>query len=269
MNFMQGTLQAIEVGKAQILVRIVPLIAALFVVGGAYDMVVFHGLSDAQSMDNAQLARQLVRHQGFTTEFLRPQALAQLRDFVTKQGLESGTHDLFPADRFPPGAPRIIPDTYNAPGYPCVLAGWFFFTHPEFEQVATAMSSGHLYSGDRWIPLLNQTFMLLTAVMVFALARRLFDERVAWLSLLAFLGTDLIWHLTLTALSTTFLMFLVTAMLMCTLEVICVGEACFDNEDRSFGPAWMWGFALALLLGAACLTRLDLLILLLPLFSSC
>jgi len=266
MNFIQETLQAVEVGKARILVRIAPLVAALLVVGGAYNVIVFRGLDDAQSMDNAQLARQIVRHQGFTTEFLRPQALAQLRDYTTKKGLETGTHDLFPPDRFPAGTPRIIPDTYNAPGYPCLLAAWFRVTHPEFEQVATAMNSGKVYSGDRWIPLLNQAFMLLTALLVFVLARRLFDERVAWLSLLAYLGTDLVWQLTLTALSTSFLMFLVTAMLLCVLEIICIGEACFDNEDRSFGPAWLWGFATALLLGAACLTRLHLLILLVPLF---
>jgi 4-amino-4-deoxy-L-arabinose transferase-like glycosyltransferase len=266
MNFIQTTLQVVEVGKAQILVRIIPLIAALVIVGGAYDMIIFRGLNDAQSMDNAQLARQLVRHQGFTTEFLRPQALAQLRDFAMAQSLQSGRPgDLFPASKFPPGTPKIIPDTYNAPAYPVLLAGWFYFTHPEFEQVATAMSGGHQYSGDRLIPLLNQVFLLLTAVLVFALGIRLFDERVAWLALIAFLGTDLIWHYTITALSTTFLMFLVTGALMCVLEIFCVGEACFNNEDRSFGPAWLWGLGAAVLIGLASLTRLNVLILLVPL----
>ena len=66
MNSIQGMLQALEVGKAQILIRVVPLVAALFVVGGAYDFKVFHGLNDAQSMDNAPTDRQIVRHQGFT-----------------------------------------------------------------------------------------------------------------------------------------------------------------------------------------------------------
>jgi 4-amino-4-deoxy-L-arabinose transferase-like glycosyltransferase len=275
MNFIQTTLQAVEVGKGQILVRVLPLLAAVLIVGGLYNFGpiqtplgpiggIFRGLNDAQSMDNAQLARQIVRKQGFTTEFLRPQALAQLRDFAVKKGLQAG--DLFPVDRFPPGTPRIIPDTYNAPGYPFLLAAWFYFTHPEFDQVATSMSGAHLYSGDKLIPMLNQLFMFLTAILVFALGRRLFDDRVAWLSIVAFLGTDLVWHYSITALSTSFLMFLVTAALMCILEVFCVGEACFNDEDRSFGPAWVWGFAAAFLLVAACLTRLHLLVLLVPLF---
>ena len=277
MNSLQGFLQAIEVGKAQVLIRVVPLAISIVAVAFFFDFGpiqtpvgafggVFRGLSDAQSMDNAQLARQIVRHQGFTTEFLRPQAVAQMRDYATKRGLESGSHSLFPPDRFPPGVPRVIPDTYNAPGYPCLLAGWFFFTHPEFDQVASSISAGKVYSADRWIPLLNQAFLMLTAILVFALGRRLFDERVAWLSLLAFLSTDLIWRLSVTALSTTFVMFLVTGALLCLLEIFYVAESCFDNEDRSFGPAWLWGMLAAFLLGVACLTRLDLLALLVPFF---
>jgi 4-amino-4-deoxy-L-arabinose transferase-like glycosyltransferase len=267
MNFIQTTLRVIEVGKGEILVRLIPLLAAVVVIAGAYDFVVYKGLCDPQSMDNAQVARQISRGQGFTTEFLRPQAVAQLRDFNASQSLNAaGPHYLFPPDRFPPGAPRILPDTYNAPGYPFLLAIWFKLVHPEFEQLSTAMSSSHTYSADRWIPILNQGFLLLTAVLVFALGRRLFDDRVAWLALIAFLGNDLVWHYTLTGLSTCVLMFLVTAMLMCTMEIFCVGEACFASEDKSFAPAWIWGFAVALLLAAACLTRLHLLILLVPLF---
>jgi len=252
----------------QLLTRVIPLLAALLTVGGAYDFVIFHGLSDAQSMDNAQLARQLARGQGFTTEFLRPQAVAQLRDFAISQGLQSGRpRELFPADRFPAGTPRILPDTYNPPAYPILLAVWFHLIHPEFTEVPTAMSTTHVYSADRWIPPLNQGFMLLTAILVFALGRRLFDDRVAWLSLIGFIGTDLIWHYTLGALSTTLLMFFVTATLMCALEIVCVGEACFDREDHSFAPAWGWGLAVALLLAAACLTRLHIMILLIPLLA--
>lgn len=267
MNFIQRMVQVVEVGKGQILVRIIPLLVAVAIIGGTFDLIIYRGLDDAQSMDNAQLARQIVRGKGFTTEFLRPFAVAQLRDYALTQGLETGkSRDLFPSDQFPPGTPRVLPDTYNPPGYPYLLAMWFHLTHPEFDQTPTAMSTTHIYSADRWIPLLNQGFLLLTAVLVFALGFRLFDERVAWISLVAFLGTELVWRYTLTALSTSVLMFLVTMVLMCALEIFSVSEACFENEDRSFAPAWFWGFAVSLLLAAACLTRLHLLVLLIPLF---
>lgn len=268
MNFIQTTIQLLEVGKARIIVRIVPLMAMLLIVGGAYDMVSYRGLADAQSMDNAQLARQLVRHLGFTTFFLRPQALAQLRDHATTAGLDSGRPgDLFPAAAFPPGAPKYIPDTYNAPGFPVLLAIYDFVIHPDFDQPADSIIAKHMYSGDRWIPLLNQALMLLTAGLVFALGYRLFDDRVAWVALLAFLGTDLVWSYTLTALSTSLVMFLITAMLMCVLEIYAVSEASYLNEDRPFGPAWAWILAVIVLLGLACLTRLHLVVLLIPLVA--
>jgi 4-amino-4-deoxy-L-arabinose transferase-like glycosyltransferase len=267
MNFIQSTLQLVEVGKGQVLVRLVPLVTALLIIGIACNLSIYRGLNDAQSMDNAQLARQIVRGQGFTTEFLRPHAVAQLRDYAVSQSLMTGKpRDLFPPDQFPPGKPRILPDTYNPPGYPYLLAAWFYLIHPEFDQLPSAMSESHIYSGDRWIPLLNQIFLLMTAILVFALGRRLFDERVAWMSMVAFVASDLVWRYTLTALSTSVLMFLVTAVLFCTVEIFCVGEACFESEDRSFTPAWFWALALSLLLTAACLTRLHVLVLLVPLF---
>jgi hypothetical protein len=266
MNFIQSTLQALEVGKGQVLARIIPLTAAVCIVGATYDMLVYKGLNDAQSMDNAQIARQLYRHKGFSTEILRPQAVMQIHDLTASKSADGKPMELFPSRFFGPEVPRVIPDTYNAPGYPCLLAGWFMFTRPEFVQTSTGISGGQMYSADRLIPFLNQTLMILTGLLVFGLGRRLFDKRVAWMSMVAFLGTDLVWQYSITALSTTLLMFLITCALMCALEVCCVGEACYQNDDRSFAPAWVWGFLVAFLLAAACLTRLHLLILLVPLF---
>ena len=84
--------------------------------------------------------------------------------------------------------------------------------------------------------------------------------------MLSFLATDLIWKYSISGLSTTILMFLVTATLLCLLEIFCVSEACHENDDRSFAPAWLWAFAASLLLGLSCLTRLHLLVLLVPIF---
>jgi 4-amino-4-deoxy-L-arabinose transferase-like glycosyltransferase len=267
MNYFQDILQGVEVGKGQILVRLVPLITAIVIIAFTCDLMIYRGLDDAQSMDNAQLSRQIARGQGFTTEFLRPHAIAQMRDFAINESLQTGKpRDLFPPDRFPPGTPRILPDTYNPPGYAYLLATWFRLTHPEWDQPPMAMSTSHIYSGDRLIPVLNQIFLILTAILVFVLGHRLFDGRVAWMSLVAFLATDLIWRYSLTALPTLVLMFFVTAMLLCTLEIFCIGEDCFESEERSFTPAWYWAIAVGLLLAAACLTRLHVLVLLLPLF---
>ena len=255
MSVVQTALHAIEVGKARAVIYLLPLLAAVFVVALLYDFRIYRGLNDAQSMDNAQLARQIVQGAGFTTKFLRPYAVVQLHNHTAKN-----TGSLFPVDRFPAGTPRILPDTYNAPGYPYLLAGWFRLVHTPFKTSTTQYS---LYSGDAPIPWLNQIFIVLTAFLVFGLGYFLFDDRVAWIALLAFLVSDIIWQYSITALSTNFLMFLVTALLFILLKIFDVAEAHFDR-DEPFWPAWVWTILLSLLLVGICLTRLHLLVLLIP-----
>jgi hypothetical protein len=279
MSAIQNILHSVEEGQARVLVRIIPLIFALIALSILYDFGshwipffgpiggVFRGLNDAQSMDNAQLARQIYRGSGFTTQFIRPYALSQLHSKKTSESLlEGSSADLFPADQFPRGVPRVLPDTYNAPGYPYLLAGWFTLTQPAFKETPAVTAQKFMYSGDRCIPFLNQIILLLTALLVFFLGWRVFDLRVAWVSLLAFLATDLVWEYSLTALSTTLLMFLVTGALFLAVEIFFISEARSEGEEEgpSFALAWVWTALLGIILGLACLTRLHLLILLLP-----
>lgn len=277
-NSIQSVLYGIELGKARILTRLAPFFVGLVVIAALYDFGpyvvppfisvggVFRGLNDAQSMDNAQLARQIARGQGFTTKFVRPYALMQLRTFVTTQALESGQlgGELFPPERFPKGTPRVLPDTYNAPGYPYLLAKWFELVKPDFDESNAEIKAHQMYGPDHCIPILNQILLLFTAGLVFALGVRHFDDRVAWVALISFVATEMIWEFSLTGLSTSLLMFLVTGVIFCALEIHAVGEACFESTDRSFLPAWVWALVLGVLLAAACLTRLSLLCLLVP-----
>jgi hypothetical protein len=262
MNIIQTVLHSVEAGKAQVLSRLIPFVLMLAVVLLVYDFDVYRGLNDPQSMDNAQLARQISSAHGFTTKFIRPAALAQLGALgLAKNGKAV---DLFPAAQFPSGTQRYLPDTYNAPAYPYLLAGWFDLLHPAFKEPLTALLAKHMYAGDRPIPWLNQIFLVLTSLLVFFWGRRLFDSRVAWMSLLSFLLTDIVWQYSITALSTSLLMFLVTAVLFIAVEIFEVGEVSFKHQDASFGAAWIWTLALGVLLGLACLARLHLLILLVP-----
>jgi hypothetical protein len=134
---------------------------------------------------------------------------------------------------------------------------------PNFAEPLAGMQARRLYAGDRPIPWLNQIFVLLTALLVFILGWRLCDGRVAWLALLSFLASDIVWRYSLTALSTSFLMFLVTAVLAAAAEIARHGERP-DGAPPAGWPAWQGCGAIALLLGAACLTRLHLLVLLVP-----
>jgi hypothetical protein len=266
MNFVQTLIYGLEEGKGRVFIRLIPLLVGFGFILVFYDFSFYRGLDDAQSMDNAQLARQIARGAGFTTKFLRPHAVAQLQAHASAQSLlGAGPGELFPADRFPAGMPRLLPDTYNAPGYPCLLAAWFTLIRPQFDQSPGEIGQKHVYAGDRWIPEFNQIFVILTLGLVFTLGRRLFDERVAWISAVAFMLSDTVWQYSATALSTCVLMFLVTAALVCACEVHAVSEKMSGDEESSMAPAWPWALLLGLLLAAACLTRLHLLVLLVPL----
>jgi hypothetical protein len=264
MNITQAILHSVEEGKARILTRLLPFFVTLLVIVLVYDFAVFVGLDDAQSMDNAQLARQIERGDGYTTKFLRPAALAQMNSKATADRPAGQPATFYPDAKYPEGTERLLPDTYNAPGYPYLLSGWFSLLRPDFSQTPKEMAVARYYTGDRVIPFLNQIFVLLTAGLVFLLGRGLFDLRVAWMAMTAFLLTDIVWQYSITALSTNVLMFLVTILCIAAVEIYAVGEAVSGSQEARFWPAWVWTLVLGLILGLACLTRLNLLVLLIP-----
>jgi hypothetical protein len=265
MSTTQSILHAMEEGKGRIALLLIPFSAAVAAVFLIYNFAVYRGLADAQSMDNAQLAREISRGDGFTTKFIRPYALGQLSGKIAAGSPDAAvTPKLFPRDKFPIGTPRLLPDTYNAPGYPMLLAGWFALLRPDFGMTPAAISAAHMYPGDRVIPWLNQIFLLLTAGLVFLMGRRLFDLRVAWMALIGYLVSDLVWQYSITGLSTSFLMFLVTTALLIATEIFSAGEVDPESGETASPHGWIWALVLGVVLGAACLTRLNVLVLLVP-----
>ena len=69
-------------------------------------LVTFRGLSSSTGMDQAQLARELARNNGFTTKVLRPMSIGQ------SQSATEGEGTLVMASR----------DSYHSPLHPVLLA---------------------------------------------------------------------------------------------------------------------------------------------------
>lgn len=248
----------------QVLTRLLPLFMSLLVIVGGYNLRVYNGLTDPQSMDNAQLARQIARGAGYTTKFIRPYALGQLNSRL-QPGAGGKPTTLFPDAQYPKGMQRIIPDTYNAPGYPYLLAGWFRALVPDFQQTAAEMGGSRYYVADRPIPALNQIFVIFTGGLMFILGLRLFDERVAWTGMIGFYLTNLVWQYSVTALPACALMFFFTIILIAASELYLKGELRARGESIPFWPGWLWALLISIVLGLACLARLDLVVLVLPL----
>ena len=79
----------------------------------------------------------------------------------------------------------------------------------------TRGGSFSIYPPDFWISLFNQFIFLIMVVMVFFLARQLFDSTVAWTSSAVFLGTDLLWRFSISGLSTMLAMLIFLALAWC------------------------------------------------------
>jgi hypothetical protein len=260
MKLLPSIFYSIEVGRARPLVRLLPLLIVVLAIVARYDMKIYKGLNDMASMDNAQLARQISRHQSFNTYFIRPYALTQIGAYEAQHGQA----EMFPPALYPSQAPRMIPDTYNAPGFPLLLAGFFKVLGVDFDESAKTMEIHHAFAGDRWIPLLNMGFILLTAGLVFLLGWRLFDERVAWIGMIAFLVSEFVWDYSLLAVPVNLLMLLTTALFCGATELSRIAEEKSDNTETSLGWAWLIAPALAVLLGVICLNSLLLLVLVPP-----
>jgi 4-amino-4-deoxy-L-arabinose transferase-like glycosyltransferase len=75
------------------------------------------------------------------------------------------------------------------------------------------------YPPERIIAVFNQALFFAAILLLFRLARRQFDDRVAWLSALLFGGTSLFWRFSVSGLSTMFVIVVLLAMVSCLVRI--------------------------------------------------
>jgi hypothetical protein len=229
----------------------------------------YRNFGTQEAMDAAQVARNLAEGQGFTTEFVRPFSM----HLLTKHN----TGRLVPTEETPrPDYAQIRgnhPDLANPPLYPLALAAAmkvlpFDFavniTDPFWSEAnprLRGMTEEQLkkeptrifrrYQPDFLISLGNQLLLVVVAVMSFSLARRLFDQAVAWLTYVLIIGSEFLWRFSTTGLSTMLLLVIFLSLIWCLVWI--------ENEERD--PVWShraqtWlAMAIGLLLGLGMMTR--------------
>ena len=128
----------------------------------------FYGLHDAEVMDAGQLARNLWRGNGYVTQSLRPLEMW----YLTSIGR-------------PPFDPKtnMQPELWTPPMYPVVLSTVFHVMPPNFDVVNGAWTLG----ADRVVMIVGWVFYLLGMVLMYVLAREMFDHRVAAMSAMMYL----------------------------------------------------------------------------------
>jgi hypothetical protein len=137
--------------------------------------VTFRGLSTAEGMNQAQLARQIARTGSYQTHVIEPYAWAQM-EVAQKQP-----------------TPLAMAETVQPPLQPLLWSVAFRFMKPW--QVYDPVTGGTVFLMDRVIACFGVTWYLLTIFFTHGAARRLFDEQVAAIAAIALLVCEPAWEL--------------------------------------------------------------------------
>lgn len=137
--------------------------------------ITFRGLNSAVGMEHAQLARELARGHGFQTQVIRPYAWARM----------------IASDKDP--TPAAMPEITQPPIQPLLWAPVFklMAVHQPYDPV----KNGSIYMLDRAVACIGVTGLLLTLLWTHGAARRLFDERISTVVVLALLVCEPLWQL--------------------------------------------------------------------------
>lgn len=234
----QEWIHKFEVGEGTRLVRLVAVALSLLALVTLYDLREYRGFATEEAMDAAQLASNLAEGKGYTTMFIRPLSLHLLQERAKVRGQDPNKAL---------GAPH--PDLANAPVYPMLLAGLMKII--PMHRAIPVGGNFTRYQPEVIIALANQLLLLMAVWMVFLLARRLFDEPVAWIASIIMAGSDALWRFTISGAPTVLLLLLVVGLLHLMVRMEEAGR----SEDRSLRWWLLSSAGLGLLMGVGMLTR--------------
>ena len=197
-DFIQRAVHALEAGGLAVWIKR-GLVVVLVVGLAAYYMIwEFRGLSTSQAMDQAQIGRAIASGHGWSTNFARPLAIGQLQ----AHGRNVTTN--------------IWTDTYNAPLPPFVNAIALLMVKSRWQ-----MSPQDLVNaGDKAIAIMSILFFVASVALLFFIARRLFDQRIAIYACALMLLSDMMWQYSLSGLPQMLLLLLFSATLYCLMRAV-------------------------------------------------
>jgi len=203
-EFIQRAVHALEAGALAVWVRR-SLVALAVIALAIYYFYDFRGLATSQAMDQAQIGRAIASGHGWRTNFARPRAIGQLQ--------ANGKN----------AAQKIWSDTYNAPLPPFVdaVALWPVKSHWQMSP------SDLVHAGDKAIAAMSIFLFLLSVLVLFFTARRLFDRRLALLACGLVVLCDMLWQYSLSGLPQMLLLLLFNATIYALVRAV---EAQYDGR---------------------------------------
>lgn len=244
MRTLQEWIHSVEEGVGSQWVKWFLFVVCLIALATVYNYRAFQHFSHPEAMDTAQIARNLAEGRGFTTEFIRPVSLHYLNKKTEDAHLD-----------------KAHPDLSNAPLYPWLLSWWM---RCGFEFEIDDSEAFSAYQPEERIGWFNQFWLILAILGLWLLAKRLFDEFVAWMSAAVLAGTELLWGYSISGLSTCLLLFLAVALA----HVLTAMERRSEDE-ASMMKLVILAVAAGALTGVMGLTRYSMLWLIVPVVAYC
>lgn len=177
MKSTQELMHWLEQGRGAVWLRRSAVVLAALLLTTIYSWKQFHGIPTEFVMQQAVLGRQLAHGRGFTTQVNYPQTYAVMK----QRGM--------PFDE-----KKEYPELYQAPLYALALA-------VVFKVLPESIWAHQPVAPDGWLPdyvvlLVNMVLFWVAIWLVWRLARKLFDERAAWLAVLATVFSVTLWQQT-------------------------------------------------------------------------
>ncbi len=223
----QRAVHALEAGELTVWVRRLLGVLGIVAIAVFYTVWPGHvrGLATAQAMDQAQIGREILHGHGWRTQLVRPRAIAQLQAHgknVTQ---------------------NIWKDTYNAPLPPLVDAIALIPVRAHLQMTPRDLTA----AGDVAIVWMSILLFIGSVVILYFLAARLFDRRLAVIACGLVLLCDMMWQYSLAGLPQMLLLFLFNATLYALVRAI---EASYSG-----GRVGVWLAAVGVGFGLLALTH--------------
>jgi hypothetical protein len=198
------------------------LLVGIFLLNTTFN---FKGLTSAEGIDQAQVAREVARGNGLTTQFVRPLAIQQLLDNDKEVNLEH----MF--------------ETYHAPLNILVYAGILKMVGGDTPASYLMQADDHFYQLDQVIAITCALFFLISIGVNYLLVSRIFDKKIASVVALLMLFSEYMWQITHTGLPQMLMLALFSTAMYLSWRAVEAQEA----EQSPILPAILSGFFFGLL----------------------
>lgn len=154
--------------------------------------IFFRGLNSPTAMDQAQIAREIYRGNGFTTKLIRPIAYEQTKE------MQIGAEVPFTGLR----------DTYHSPLNPLLNAAVFKLVGADNTARWKMGESEMIFPLDRVVAAVSTLCFLMSIGMVYLLISRVFDGKIAGVTAVLMLFCETFWEFSLAGLPQMFMLLL-------------------------------------------------------------